>query len=97
MTPIIGILLAALALWLLACVYYGYRMRFVGFLAVLVGGLALNMGWMVVGLSAHPFEPHALVAQASLAAYGLGTFVLGLLIGRAVRQWRATAVDSGGV
>lgn len=97
MTGVVIPLMAVLAVWIVACIYCGYKLRIFAFLAVLVAGLALNLCWMVLGLKAHPFEPHALVAQASLAVYGICAFGLGLLIGRAVRRWRATAVDSGEV
>jgi putative Mn2+ efflux pump MntP len=91
---LILILGAFLVVWMGACVYYGYKARIVAFLAVLCTGLAINLTWMMVGLNARLTEPNLLIALASAAVYGVCAFGFGMLVGRLVRAWRASAVDS---
>lgn len=93
MTTTIAALIAALAVWMLACGYQGYRARLLGFLGVLILGMALNMLWMALHLNATPLEGNALMAQAALMLYGLCAFGFGWLAGRVVRQFRASRVD----
>lgn len=94
MTVLVSILIGCLAIWMSACAYTGYKVLPVRFLVVLLAGLMANSAWMVLGLDARLTEPHALVTLASAAVYGLCAFGLGLILGRFVRQWRASAVDS---
>lgn len=89
----IAALIAVLAVWMLGCAYQGYRARFLGFLGVLLVGMALNMFWMALHLNATPLEGNALMAQAALVLYGLSAFGFGWLVGRVVRQFRASRVD----
>jgi hypothetical protein len=91
-TTLVAVLGAILLLWMLACGWCGYRRRLLWFLLVLLAGLGLNMSWMVFGLGGHPFEPHALMAHAAAILYASGSFVVGFLISRVVRQFRATSV-----
>lgn len=91
------LLVTVLVIWMLLCARCGYHLRLIRFLGVLIGGLALNMGWMVFALKAHPFEPNALVAQASAVLYAITAFGSGWLVGRLVRQWRASGVETHGV
>jgi hypothetical protein len=93
MTVTIVTLVLVLAVWMLACGWCGYRMRFMAFLGVLLSGLALNMAWLVFGLKARPFEPHAVMAETSVLMYGLTAFGVGWLAGRLVRQWRESRVE----
>ena len=85
-------LAVVLLAWMALCAMCGLRWRPIVFLAALAGGLALNLAWMVLGLDAKPFEPHALMAQGALALYGIGSFGAGLLARRLVQAWRETAV-----
>ncbi|QFT60359.1 hypothetical protein FIU94_16135 [Sulfitobacter sp. THAF37] len=93
MTGTVVILVAILGAWMLACAIQGYRVRPMGFVGVLLVGLALNMLWMALHLDARPLEGHALMAQAALTLYGLCAFGAGWLVGRVVRQFRASRVD----
>ncbi|MDD9721232.1 hypothetical protein PVW51_11020 [Sulfitobacter sp. PR48] len=93
MSPTIMALIAVLAVWMLACAFQGYRARLLGFLGVLILGMALNMLWMALHLNATPLEGNALMAQAALVLYGLCAFGFGWLAGRLVRQFRASRVD----
>lgn len=93
MTLIIALLVAALAAWMLACGYQGYRARFAGFFGVLAIGVGVNMVWMAVHFNAPPLDPNALIAQGALTLYGLCAFGFGWLAGRLVRQFRASRVD----
>ena len=92
MTPTLVALLGVFALWLGACVWCGFRGRVLRLFAVLAVGLALNAVWMVWGLDARVFEPHALVAQASLLLYAVGGFGFGWLAGRIAQRWRESRV-----
>ena len=87
------ILVTILAVWMLVCIRCGMRRRWRLFLAVLAVGLALNMAWMMIGLDARWLEPHAIMAQAAVALYGLSAFGLGWLVGRIRRAWRESAVQ----
>jgi hypothetical protein len=86
-------LVSVLAVWMLAVGYCGYARRFVLCLGVLAIGVALNATWMVFGLGAHPVEPHALMAQASLLLYGFCALGAGWLVGRIARLFRDSRVD----
>lgn len=86
-------LLVVLAVWMLICGWCGYRKRVFAFMGVLSVGLALNMAWMIFGLSARPFEAHALMAEVSALLYGLGAFGVGWLLGSLVRQFQASRVE----
>jgi 4-amino-4-deoxy-L-arabinose transferase-like glycosyltransferase len=87
-------LLAVLAVWLLVCIYTGFRLRFMLFVCVLLIGLGLNALWMMTALEARPLERSALVAQASLLVYGLCAFGVGFLARRIRRTWKQGEVDS---
>ncbi|NNE52690.1 MAG: hypothetical protein HKN30_09840 [Sulfitobacter sp.] len=91
------ILILALIIWVLACAYAGFALRFRLFAVALLSGLCLNYLWMLLGLGAEAFEFNVMVAQASLTLYGLCAFAIGWFLGRLVRQWRESQVDSGGV
>ena len=91
------ILVLCLALWMGACAYCGYQRRFLGFLAVLLAGLAVNMAWLMQGLSAHPFDVHALVMDAALTIFAVCAFAAGLYAHRVRRVWQETKVDDPGV
>tara|TARA_R100000655_G_scaffold101486_1_gene146702 strand:- start:485 stop:784 length:300 start_codon:yes stop_codon:yes gene_type:complete len=93
LTPTLVALLAVFALWLIACIWAGFRARVLWFVIVLVIGLSLNALWMVFGLNARVFEPHALLAQLSVVLYAVGGFGLGWLLGRLVTRWRESRVD----
>lgn len=92
MTPLVWFLGTLLVLWMLACAFCGFRGRFWHFVAVLGAGLALNTMWMVFGLDAHPFEVHALIAHAAAILYASAAFGTGLLLGRLIRQIKASSV-----
>ncbi len=93
MTGTITFLIAVLAVWMLACAWCGFRARFVLFLGVLIFGLALDAGWIVFGLHTQLLDPHAMMAQAAVALYGICAFGAGWLAGRIVRQWRDSRVN----
>lgn len=95
MTPLAIMLIAVLLVWMTACVWTGYGARAKTFAVVLGVGLALNMAWMMIGLDAHVLEPHALVAEAAIALYGISAFGFGWLIGRVKKAWRESAVETG--
>ena len=87
-------LIGVLICWMAVCAWCGYRRRFALFAAVLLCGLALNAGWMVLGLDADPFEPHLVMALFAMALYGLVAFGCGWLASRVVSHWRASHVDA---
>lgn len=93
MTPTLVALLGVFALWFGACVWCGFRGRVLRLFGVLAVGLALNAAWMVWALDAKVFEPHALVAQASLLLYAVGGFGFGWLAGRIAQRWRESRVE----
>ncbi len=93
MTITVTTLVAVFAVWLLACVWCGYRVRVLAFVGVVLMGLALNMVWMTFGLNARPFEVDALMAQTAAIMCGVGAFGVGWLAGRMVRQWRDSRVE----
>ncbi|EDQ05290.1 hypothetical protein DSM14862_01104 [Sulfitobacter indolifex] len=93
LTPTLVALLAVFALWLIACIWTGFRARVLWFFVVLAVGLSLNAIWMVFGLNARVFEPHALLAQVSVLLYAVGGFGLGWLAGRVTKRWRESRVD----
>jgi len=98
MNLMIVALLAALALWMLACAWCGFKMRFIGFLTVLVTGLTLNTIWLAYGLQVKPFEGHAMMAQLAALLFALCGFGVGWMAGRLNRQFRASRVsDNTGV
>ena len=88
MSGVVMILIAVLAVWMLACAWCGFYVRFLRFLAVLIAGLALNMVWMMTALDAKPFEPNAIMALAAAVLYAVSAFGGGYLVGRMVRQFR---------
>ncbi|MFK7838070.1 MAG: hypothetical protein AB8B60_17810 [Sulfitobacter sp.] len=88
MAPLVAVLL----LWMVFCALCGFRKRYVGFLAMLLGGLALNMLWMVFGLNAQPFEPHALLAQFSAVIYAVCAFFIGWFARRVQQAWQDSKV-----
>lgn len=92
-TPTLVALLSVFAVWMIACLWAGYRASVWLFFAVLAVGLGLNATWMVFGLDARVFEPHALLAQASVISYAVGGFGFGWLAGRMVQRWRESRVD----
>lgn len=94
MTPTLALLIMVLAIWMLAAAWCGYGKRFLGFLAVLLVGLALNAAWLVWGLGAKPFENPVIMAQGAAVGYALCAFGVGWLVGRVTRELRATRVDN---
>lgn len=97
MNALVWVMLGVLTVWMIGCAYCGYRRRYMGFLVVLVAGVLANIIWMTIGLDARLTEPHVLMALVAGCLYGACAFGVGMLAGRLVRQWRATAVDSHGV
>ena len=97
MTPIVMTLVAVLGLWMLLCAWCGYGKRFGTFILVLLGGLGLNMAWMILGLKASPFELHAMMAEFSALLYAFCALGCGWLVGRVARQWQASRVDDSDV
>jgi len=93
MTPMLALLIAVLVVWMLAAGWCGYGKRFLGFILVLLIGLALNAAWMVFGLDAKPFETPVIYAQIAATGYALCAFLTGWLVGRLVRQIRESRVD----
>jgi len=93
LTPTLAALLTVFAVWLVACIWAGFRTRFLLFLLVLSIGLALNAMWMVFGLDARVLEPHALFAQVLVVLYAVGGFALGWVAGRLLHRWRDGRVD----
>ncbi|MGR3547218.1 MAG: hypothetical protein ACU0DX_08805 [Roseovarius sp.] len=93
LTPTLVALLSVFAVWMIACIWTGFRARVLWFFLVLAIGLALNATWMVFGLDARVFEPHALLAQLSVLFYAVGGFELGWLSGRVAKRWRESRVD----
>ncbi len=94
MSGLVLALVFCLAVWMLACGWCGYRARFVMFLGVLIGGLAVNQMWMMVGLKANALEPNLILAQAAAVCYALTALGCGWLAGRIARQWQASRVES---
>jgi hypothetical protein len=90
-------LIAVLAVWMLLCAWCGYRARYLLFVGVLLGGLALNLAWMVFGLKTHPFDIHALSAQMAAVLYAVGAFGCGWLVGRFARRWQDSRVEDRGI
>ena len=93
LTPTLAALLTVFVIWLIACIWTGFRARVLWFFIVLATGLALNATWMVFGLDGRVFEPHALLAQLSVLFYAVGGFGLGWLAGRVAKRWRESRVD----
>lgn len=93
LSPLLVTLLGVFAVWFGACIWCGYQSRLLRLAVVLAVGLGLNAAWMVWGLDARVFEPHALIAQASLVLYAVGGFGLGWIAGRLVRRWRESRVE----
>ena len=93
LTPTLVALLAVFALWLITCIWTGFRARVLWFFVVLAVGLSLNAIWMVFGLDARVVEPHALLAQVSVVLYAVGGFGLGWLAGRVAKRWRERRVE----
>lgn len=91
MKPIVAALIGVLVMWMLACAICGYHRRFVAFLAIALGGIALNIAWMVIGLDADPFGKHALVAHAAASLYAISSVLTGWVVGRVVRRLREKA------
>lgn len=91
------ILLATLAIWMLACGWCGYRQNIVRFLALLLIGLLLNMGWTMLVLNANPFGAHGMGAQIAAVLYVFSAFGTGWLIGRIARQLRESRIDEAGI
>ncbi len=86
-------MIGVLICWMAICAWCGFTRRFGVFLLVLLVGLGLNMGWMVIGLAADPFEPHLIMALMAMALYGLVALGCGWLAGRLAQHWRASRVD----
>jgi UDP-N-acetylenolpyruvoylglucosamine reductase len=76
------VLIAVLVTWMLACAHCGYVRRPGRFVVVLLVGLLLNLGWMVWGLRADPFEVNVMIAQAAALVYGLCAGCIGWFAGR---------------
>jgi hypothetical protein len=90
------VLIAVLVTWMLACAHCGYVRRPGRFVVVLLVGLLLNLGWMVWGLRADPFEVNVMIAQAAALVYGLCAGCIGWFAGRIRRAWldsRVTETD----
>lgn len=88
------ILVPGLAVWMFGCAYAGYHKRFVLFLAVVIIGMTLNTVWMVLGLNAKPFSNPAMVAHAGALLYAISAVLLGFLVGRISRAFRASRVTA---
>lgn len=87
------VLVPALAVWMFFCAYAGYNERFVLFLGIVLVGLGVNTLWMMIGLSAQPFSNPAITAHAGIILYGISAGMLGFLIGRISRAFRASKVE----
>lgn len=88
----VALLIAIWIGWMLACAACGFARRYMMFVGVLLGGLALNMLWMVYALQAHPFEVNALMAQTAAVVYATCAFAIGAIAGRFLRAWRDSRV-----
>lgn len=97
MTLALPLLVSGLVIWMLACAVAGYRFRFLRFCVLLLTGLAINLTWMVFGLQARLTEPSVVIALGAATLYAASAFALGIVAGRFMRLWRASAVDSTGV
>ncbi|WP_299874500.1 hypothetical protein [uncultured Sulfitobacter sp.] len=86
-------MIALLAVWMLAIGWTGYHKRFARFAALVLVGLGVNMLWITAGLKAHPLDPNALLAEASLLLYAVFAFGIGWLAGRLARQLQASRVE----
>lgn len=84
----IATLMGIVILWMLACAVCGYWGRFILFLGIAIGGIALNITWMVVGLEAYPFTNHALRAHFAAVVYAVSSFVSGWVLRRLVLAFR---------
>ena len=96
MNTLVVVLIAVLMVWMSVCAWCGFRKRISLFFCVLGVGLVLNMAWMVFGLDARIFEPHALMAQGAATLYGLSACGIGWLAGRVSREWRASKIEDMG-
>lgn len=92
MSTLIVVMIAVLVVWMLACAWCGFRKRFGLFAVALLGGLALNMASMMIGLDARFLEPNALMAQGAVTLYGICAFGFGWLVGRVARAWQSSSV-----
>ena len=93
MSPTVVTLIAVLCVWMLACAWCGFRARIVMFLAVLLGGLAANQLWMMIGLKAKALEYNLIFAQLSAMCFAVFALGCGWLAGRVARQWQASRVE----
>ena len=59
LTPTLAALLTVFVIWLIACIWTGFRARVLWFFIVLATGLALNATWMVFGLDGRVFGVRA--------------------------------------
>lgn len=91
-SPVVNLLIVLLIVWMLACVWCGYSRRFILFAALLLGALAANTLWMVVGLETNPVSRHALMAHLAAVMYACSSLLLGWIIGRFIRSWRESRV-----
>ena len=93
MTPLVYALIVALGFWMAICAGCGFRRRVLLFVGALLTGLTINQLWMMAGLNAKFFEPHALMAQAAVVMYGLCAFGSGWLVSRVSQAWAESRVD----
>jgi hypothetical protein len=93
MTPTLALLIAVLVVWMFVLGWCGYAKRFLLALLVLLIGLGLNWAWMIFGLGAKLIEPPVVMAQISALMYAFCALATGWLIGRFMRQWRASRVE----
>ena len=84
----IAMLVSVLVLWMLAAGWCGWKGTLRGFAAVLVGGLALNTAWLMLGLGASPVNLSFAMAQAAATLYALTAYATGWLIRRIVANGR---------
>lgn len=92
MNVTVGTLVGILAAWMALCCFCGLQRRYVWFFAVLFGGLALNMMWMVLALNATVYEQNVWIAEGSVTLYGVVAFFIGRFIGRIRAAWIDSAV-----
>lgn len=90
----IGSLLAALAFWMLICVWCGLRARFSWLIVALVSGFSLTIVWVVMLLGADPLSPDALMRFSAALLYACASFGLGWIAGRFVRGWQASWIGA---
>ncbi|UWR23621.1 hypothetical protein [Sulfitobacter sp. S190] len=92
MSAVVLALVAVLLGWMAVMAWCGYRRRWLLFLGVLLGGIAMNIVWIVLGLRADPFSNHAILAHASAVLYGLCSLTVGWILSRVIGSFRDSRV-----